>query len=77
MGNHVPTPVGERCLRCGRRIEVDDQGVFRGADTDSDVDAHMVPGPLHRECSERGVGVLERTSDKQERPLTGAECRPA
>jgi hypothetical protein len=55
MGNHVPTPVGERCGRCGRRIEADDQGVFLAADSD---DARILPGPLHRECSERGGEVL-------------------
>ena len=51
MGNHVATPLGELCGRCGRPIEAGDQGVVTPCDPHADVQAHMLPSPAHRECS--------------------------
>lgn len=49
---HLPTPVGQACLACPRRIGADDQGL-------------AVPGPraglshFHLDCFLRDIGVLD------------------
>jgi len=51
MGNHVATPVGQACRQCGRTINEGDQGIIISAHgTDSDVEAHVWPGPVHLHC---------------------------
>jgi len=60
MGNHVATPVGAPCRRCGRSIEEGDQGIiFSTHGTGDDVEAHVWPGPVHLRCS----GLSPRRSD--------------
>jgi len=59
MGNHVPTPVGRRCGRCGELIQEDDQGIIisAGYSGESEVEAHAWPGPVHKRCS--GLDMVE------------------
>ena len=61
MGNHVATPVGERCLKCGRPIEADDQGLLIGMA--AEVEAHIAPGPLHLSCLGPQPAVCPSPSD--------------
>ena len=49
MGNHIATPVGQACVKCGKPVETSDQGWLLGSGSD-DVEAHL-SGPLHLECS--------------------------
>jgi hypothetical protein len=59
MGNHVATPIGKACGRCGKPIEGGDQGIIIGVyAADSDVEAHGLPGPVHLRCS--GLSLRER-----------------
>ncbi len=58
MGNHVSTPAGQACLECGKAIEADDHGLVVVSSTDHDVEAHIAPHPVHRECSELAMRKL-------------------
>lgn len=51
-GTRVDTPVGMHCVLCSERIEADDRGSFMGT---TDITFVNTYGPVHRECSLRGV----------------------
>jgi hypothetical protein len=61
MGNHVATPIGQSCVKCGTGIALTDQGWFVGGESveDVDVEAHLMWGPLHLQCGQRLLGEVE------------------
>lgn len=55
MGNHITTPIGHACVKCGQPIVTNDQGWFVGGESveDVDVEAHLMWGPLHLQCGQQ------------------------